>query len=190
MAHKALAISEIDPGREPVSYPFEKVERDGLMISYRHSIPFDAPIIVSRAGVDLWLDELHCVAPWCHCHNASIALFERESGAMLHECEPRHEAAAFVLDHRCARWTDADTEQPPRGEALVLKELLLAQHPDVLQILAQQQRLLRRIYLASKAALYREPTAPTVPAMGAGKVGRNEPCPCGSGKKYKKCCLL
>lgn len=22
-----------------------------------------------------------------------------------------------------------------------------------------------------------------------GKVGRNEPCPCGSGKKFKKCCL-
>jgi len=21
------------------------------------------------------------------------------------------------------------------------------------------------------------------------KVGRNQPCPCGSGKKYKKCCL-
>ena len=22
----------------------------------------------------------------------------------------------------------------------------------------------------------------------AGKVGRNDPCPCGSGKKYKQCC--
>lgn len=22
------------------------------------------------------------------------------------------------------------------------------------------------------------------------RVGRNDPCPCGSGKKYKKCCLL
>lgn len=22
------------------------------------------------------------------------------------------------------------------------------------------------------------------------KVGRNDPCPCGSGKKYKSCCLL
>jgi uncharacterized protein YecA (UPF0149 family) len=21
------------------------------------------------------------------------------------------------------------------------------------------------------------------------KIGRNEPCPCGSGKKFKKCCL-
>ena len=22
------------------------------------------------------------------------------------------------------------------------------------------------------------------------KIGRNEPCPCGSGKKYKKCCIV
>lgn len=26
--------------------------------------------------------------------------------------------------------------------------------------------------------------------MSANKVGRNDPCPCGSGKKYKKCCGL
>jgi uncharacterized protein YecA (UPF0149 family) len=22
------------------------------------------------------------------------------------------------------------------------------------------------------------------------KIGRNDPCPCGSGKKYKKCCIM
>jgi uncharacterized protein len=27
-------------------------------------------------------------------------------------------------------------------------------------------------------------------SSGARRVGRNEPCPCGSGKKYKKCCML
>ncbi|MBC8417397.1 MAG: PBPRA1643 family SWIM/SEC-C metal-binding motif protein [Pseudomonadota bacterium] len=26
------------------------------------------------------------------------------------------------------------------------------------------------------------------PVISEKKVGRNEPCPCGSGKKYKKCC--
>ena len=26
------------------------------------------------------------------------------------------------------------------------------------------------------------------PAVSAHKIGRNEPCPCGSGLKYKKCC--
>ena len=23
-----------------------------------------------------------------------------------------------------------------------------------------------------------------------GRVGRNDPCPCGSGKKFKKCCMV
>ena len=32
------------------------------------------------------------------------------------------------------------------------------------------------------------PSAPTT-IVGTPKVGRNDPCPCGSGKKYKKCCL-
>ena len=27
------------------------------------------------------------------------------------------------------------------------------------------------------------------PVVSEAKIGRNEPCPCGSGKKYKKCCL-
>ncbi len=29
---------------------------------------------------------------------------------------------------------------------------------------------------------------PILPVKIPPKVGRNEPCPCGSGKKYKKCC--
>jgi len=27
------------------------------------------------------------------------------------------------------------------------------------------------------------------PIRSAEKIGRNEPCPCGSGRKYKRCCL-
>jgi preprotein translocase subunit SecA len=26
------------------------------------------------------------------------------------------------------------------------------------------------------------------PSAPASEIGRNDPCPCGSGKKYKKCC--
>ena len=29
---------------------------------------------------------------------------------------------------------------------------------------------------------------PTKPKISETKVGRNEPCPCGSGNKFKKCC--
>jgi preprotein translocase subunit SecA len=30
--------------------------------------------------------------------------------------------------------------------------------------------------------------APATVKRDSAKVGRNDPCPCGSGKKYKKCC--
>ena len=29
---------------------------------------------------------------------------------------------------------------------------------------------------------------PPVPRSAEKKIGRNDPCPCGSGKKYKQCC--
>jgi preprotein translocase subunit SecA len=33
-------------------------------------------------------------------------------------------------------------------------------------------------------------TPPVEPIKADDEPGRNDPCPCGSGKKYKKCCAL
>jgi len=51
-------------------------------------------------------------------------------------------------------------------------------------------------FVAELAALMRQQSLerqiPLAQAMGARastKTGRNDPCPCGSGLKYKKCCL-
>ena len=51
----------------------------------------------------------------------------------------------------------------------------VAEPPEVQWILPRSQR-----------AAPAEP--PARPGRAAAKVGRNDPCPCGSGKKYKKCC--
>ena len=42
-----------------------------------------------------------------------------------------------------------------------------------------------KINFETKNRLYRESLG-----VKKKKIGRNEPCPCGSGKKYKKCCLV
>jgi hypothetical protein len=34
-----------------------------------------------------------------------------------------------------------------------------------------------------------EDPSPSSPIIGGQRIGRNDPCPCGSGKKYKQCCL-
>ncbi len=51
-------------------------------------------------------------------------------------------------------------------------------------------------YLAKKAAGRLNVVSSLMPRSGdpfngvfTGKIGRNDPCPCGSGKKFKKCCL-
>jgi preprotein translocase subunit SecA len=46
----------------------------------------------------------------------------------------------------------------------------------------KRQRQLDEIRLSSGAE------APVQQVVRGDKVGRNDPCPCGSGKKYKKCC--
>jgi len=43
---------------------------------------------------------------------------------------------------------------------------------------------------ALRSAFQEAASGRTKPLVRAGsKIGRNDPCPCGSGKKYKKCCM-
>lgn len=41
----------------------------------------------------------------------------------------------------------------------------------------------------AKYASDENPSSPTIAEIKSWDVGRNDPCPCGSGKKFKKCCL-
>lgn len=53
---------------------------------------------------------------------------------------------------------------------------------------SEQRTALARTLLAVHAALQADRDAAVAPIRRE-KVGRNDPCPCGSGRKYKKCCL-
>ena len=62
------------------------------------------------------------------------------------------------------------------------KPSVMAQrHPDLYKILTGIFRQDTKALLKSAVRSILKP--------GGKKIGRNDPCPCGSGKKYKKCCL-
>ncbi|HEV3041956.1 MAG TPA: preprotein translocase subunit SecA [Candidatus Angelobacter sp.] len=52
---------------------------------------------------------------------------------------------------------------------------------------AQFQRRKKRELAEARMAGAAQTNAPQTVVRGSAKVGRNDPCPCGSGKKYKKC---
>ena len=57
------------------------------------------------------------------------------------------------------------------------------------QILQRQERWLRESEWESASFDDEPPGAQEPFVRGQSKVGRNDPCPCGSGLKYKKCCM-
>jgi hypothetical protein len=87
-----------------------------------------------------------------------------------------------------------DVEATPRGAVL---ERMKERHPPIDDVAeatswwARFGRLAshrRAEELALAAAREFDNTATVEPYRAPPKVGRNEPCPCGSGKKFKKCC--
>ena len=71
---------------------------------------------------------------------------------------------------------------PPFSE---LVSGLKTAHPDLATTLRERHRQLRYLFGRVKRERHAEMQA----ERDAGeKVGRNDPCPCGSGKKYKRCC--
>jgi preprotein translocase subunit SecA len=60
----------------------------------------------------------------------------------------------------------------------------LAREEEVIEMEAEQRR--QRLALTRQSGPQNAAQSPV--KREEDKVGRNEPCPCGSGKKYKKCC--
>jgi preprotein translocase subunit SecA len=58
---------------------------------------------------------------------------------------------------------------------------------SILRVSVVQQEAPRPKIVATTAASTTSAPAPKAPVAPAANVGRNDPCPCGSGKKYKKC---
>jgi preprotein translocase subunit SecA len=68
-----------------------------------------------------------------------------------------------------------------KSEALMrLYKIQVVHEETEVKIKKEQQRL---VYNKSEGG-----DGQRLPSAREQKVGRNEPCPCGSGKKYKKCC--
>jgi preprotein translocase subunit SecA len=79
-----------------------------------------------------------------------------------------------------------------RVETEIVRALMLLEPMTAEERRAEEERRRReqeRIFRAASAAKAGEGEVKKAKTVRSGaKVGRNDPCPCGSGKKYKKCC--
>lgn len=65
----------------------------------------------------------------------------------------------------------------------------IAGHPELMSARDMTLRELADKKAQSVVLAYEDIRISPTRAKGGARAGRNEPCPCGSGKKFKKCCL-
>lgn len=155
--------------------------RDGAMAGYYEIFPYAAQVDVALVEERWIFDDLYCVQPGCHCGTCGIGFFsiasvERTPGP----------AVSFLYDYRIGKVEQVEIPAGPGVPSIAdFLSAMRRDHPDFETFLVERQKRLQYLYEKGKDI------APVAPVRRASaKIGRNEPCPCGSGKKYKRCCAM
>lgn len=159
-----------------------KMILDGEMLAYSEmlgSAELDEFFIELNQSEKWFFDDQYCTNPKCLCNETVLTFFKRDDATKTLEAD-----FAVRLDLKRFKY---DVEFDHIGAGLVSEVMvsLLASKPELLGIL---KRRYNEVKSTSKEVIRKYGVIEKKEALPNIKVGRNDPCPCGSGKKYKKCC--
>ncbi len=185
------------------SFPPDVMAGDGPMVGYAEVFPWAEPFELTLEGSPCVVFDHYCAQPGCDCAEAALECFHVP--AERFPPGRRLKAGVFLRhNHASGQTTVVEAKRgSPAPEKWI--EALRDAHPGFERTLQERHRQLKRLgeRLLPKTARRSNPavshlrdeeleepvTAPSAPgATQAPKVGRNQPCPCGSGRKYKRCC--
>ncbi len=144
--------------------------RRGDLIALHEAHPRELDIIVQVNGRRYWLCDEYCVEPQCDCQEV---VFQVMNMGVAGQNE-----GIIRADLKQRLLVDAPIALRPIWDAAVTKYGW--------DLLRDRRVKIRKVakHVSAQMRSHEEPAqAPTRP-------GRNDPCLCGSGKKYKKCCAL
>ncbi len=183
---KLRLIKEADLASfDDADFPHDEIENESLLIAYRQVVPFDEHLRVEVEGEFFLIDDLYCVKPRCPCRDVHLFFvpIPREAPAHRIPIKDISGETYFVLDLDKGRWELEEQGEATADSAAMMEAFFEQLRPRAM--LKERRRVLRAMYRNYLRRIGRTPA----PKVARAKVGRNDPCPCGSGKKHKKCCL-
>jgi hypothetical protein len=159
----------------PVGSPPDNV--DGLVF-FSEVFPWDFDLTVVHQRTPYLVEDMYCLKRRCSCDEIVAQFFNLSSTSTSTHLEPSATPSTLSsAGHARASLRRIATPQLD-GEP-ILRHLWAA----LLDQCGQAELRNRFKRMRAVAAKVR-----VAPAPSPTKVGRNEPCPCGSGKKFKRCC--
>lgn len=146
----------------------------GELVGWDEAHPDDRQDLYLDGKTVVSADDLYCVKPACSCNEVRVHFVPTKRGAPpVGSVRVRLPDGAVIA-----------TESKPANAATLdrLWRAFRARH-RVAELLERRQQQMIEL-----ARLRAEQQSAPPPATSGQRVGRNELCPCGSGKKYKRCC--
>lgn len=160
-------------------FDYHEIEKNGFMSSYNHVLPYGDRMFVIMNGVTYIIFDHYCLLPDCPCTSTNLIIF----AAVSEPEKAGKELCSMTLNYQEQLWgplKEKTFSVPMKNFKSAIEE----QIPDFYKSLLNRHIKLKGIYAHCKKKHF----APQQP-LQVPKIGRNDPCPCGSGKKYKKCCM-
>jgi hypothetical protein len=157
-------------------FDFAEIEMNGAMCAYNDVLPFGNGLEVVIDGKSCLIVDQYCILPKCSCSESYLSF-----QYIGKDATPKSLGTAAV-DFKKKIW------KPEKGDRFpldieTLRTAVEGGLPDIYGLLRARQSRLKDIYACCRKRYFSIP----VPLVSS-KVGRNDPCPCGSGLKFKKCC--
>ncbi len=186
-AVKADLSENPDPDKIDPCFPPEVLAGGSRMVGYYDILPYARPIDFPL-GSDTWfVDDQYCVRSTCSCREAALSFFLRPLSPAP-ESGPIGSSLALRYGYDTGRIRPLSGTDAPGLSGQDLINALKSARPDLNSLLAQRHVLLRRLFRRAVRGKTVPLQTPNIVRPAAPKPRRNDPCPCGSGKKFKKCC--
>jgi len=177
-AIKNKMTEEAPPESIEAHFKYHEIENGGLMYAYNDVLPYGNQFLITIVGKKFIVFDQYCILPKCSCTDTVLSFFEIEESR-----NKTDELFAISIDYKKKKW-DITKDGLWPVDIKILKSSLLDAYPDFYKQIKTRHFKLKAIYTNCKKKNYS-----LQQNIFTQKVGRNDPCPCGSGKKFKKCCF-
>jgi len=178
---KLYATESMNPKKVEVPFSADEIESDTSLILLHEILPYVRKILITIDGRQYWVCENYCIRTICSCTEAVLICIPGDPK------EQSSKQDSFAFDYKENKWRTFRVGEPQielNAFINAISEKIdpkdhYKKHHEMLRILYSSYRRRNNIDVAvsNKHAIRK-------------KVGRNDLCFCGSGKKYKKCCML
>ena len=162
---------------------YKDVLGEGIMFFYKDVFPHSMDFKVTVDDVDYGLTDLYCLVPSCDCHEVILLVTNDDYEEPLFSVCFDIKRKIFKLDEEHKGIVSNDKVKAILTE--IRKQFTEAKVPGLSY--ADRYKRMRAVF---KDFLTRKGISTNYhpETRLVATIGRNEPCSCGSGKKYKKCC--